>query len=104
MPAASIAFLDVILRASDNRAPQQRDETHDDDRGLRSVGLFVDEVGAGDQVDTSRHHRRRVDQRGHWRRAFHGIEKPALQRNLSRLAAGCQQEQQPERRCRAVRD
>ncbi len=56
---------------------------------------------AADHVDARRHHRRRVDERGDRRRAFHRVRQPDIQRNLRRLAGGADEEQQRDDRQRA---
>ena len=45
-------------------------------------------------VDPRRHHRRRVDQRRHRRRARHRVRQPHVQRDLRRLPARSDEEQQ----------
>ena len=57
-------LLDVVLGATDDRAPQQRDRGDDDHDGLGVGRAFEDEVGPDDQVDAGGHHGGRVDQRG----------------------------------------
>ena len=49
-------------------------------------------------VDAGRDHGRGVDQRGDRRRTGHGVRQPDVQRNLRRLAAGADQQQQADRR------
>ena len=61
-----------------------------------------DDVAADDEVDPGGDHGRRVDQRRHRCRAGHRVAEPALQRELRRLAAGTEQEQQAERGDRAL--
>ena len=90
-------LLDVVLRAPDDRAPEQRDGGDDDHHGLRVRRQLEDEVGADDQVDARGHHGRRVDQRRDRGRALHRVEQPGLQRHLGGLAAGAEQQEQAER-------
>ena len=50
-------------------------------------GLVVERAEPRDHVDAGRHHRRRVDQRRHRRRALHRVGQPDVQRDLRALAA-----------------
>ncbi len=91
-------LLDVVLRATDDRAEQQRDRADDGDRELRGGRVVEDGVGAHDQVNASRDHCRRMNKGRHRRRALHRVEQPGLQRHLGGLAARAEQQQQAERR------
>ena len=50
------------------------------------------------QKDSRRHHRRRVDQRAHGRRAFHRVRQPDVQRHLAGLADGAAENQERDAR------
>ena len=91
-------LLDVVLGAADDRPEQQGDGTDDDHERLRGRRCVEDHVAAHHKVDTGGDHRRCVDQRGHRCRAGHRVAQPALQGELRRLAAGCQQQHQADRR------
>ena len=104
-------LLDVVLGAADDGAEEQRDRADDRDGQPRGRRVGEDRVGPDEQVDARGDHGGRVDQRRHRGRALHRVEQPGLQRHLRGLAAGAEQEQQPERgvhaaarRVRAVED
>ena len=75
---------------------RQRTDRGDDRGGLGSVA--VQRGHATDHVDAGRHHRRGVDQRRNRRGAGHGVGQPDVQRNLRRLAAGADEEQDADTR------
>ena len=95
-------LLDVVLGAADDRSVEQRDRADDDDDELRGRRGLEDRRRAHDEVDAGGDHRRRVDERRHGCRAGHGVAEPALQRELRRLAAGAEQEHQPDGRHEAL--
>ena len=90
-------LLDVVLRATDDRTDQQRERTDDDHGGLRRRRRLEDRVRADDEVDAGGDHGRGVDERRHRGRTLHRVEQPRLQRELRRLAAGGEQEHEPDR-------
>ncbi len=89
-------LLDVVLRATDDRTEEERDGTDDGDDQLRVRGGVEDVGGADDQVDARGHHRRGVDEGRDRGRALHRVPEPGLQRYLSRLAAGGEQQHQAD--------
>ena len=89
-------LLDVVLRDADRRREERR-ERADDRHDHHRVGRQAEEhVRADDHVDAGRDHRGGVDQRGDRRRAGHGVRQPDVQRDLRRLAARADEEQQAD--------
>ena len=97
--------LDVILLHRHQRREQRGESTDpaDDFERVRA-GDVEDEKHAAQHVNARGHHRRRVDQRAHGRRAFHRIGQPDVQRELRALAHRAAENQQARaRRARAER-
>ena len=86
--------LDVVLHQADRRG-EDRGQRADDGDGLHRIGRQHEQrVGARDHVDAGGDHRRRVDQSGDRRGTFHRVGQPDIQRELRRLAAGADEQQQ----------
>ena len=90
-------LLDVVLGAADDRAEQQRGRAHDGDQQPGVRREVEDRAGPDDQVDARGDHGGGVDQGRDRGGALHRVQQPGLQRQLGRLAAGAEQQQQPER-------
>ena len=87
-------LLEVVLREADDRREQRRERAdHGDDRH-RARRQQVDGVHARHHVDAGRHHGRGVDQRRDRRRARHRVGQPDVERDLRRLAARADEQQQ----------
>ena len=57
------------------------------------------------QIHTCRHHRRGMDEGADWRRAFHRVGQPDVERELGALAHRPRKNQQPDdRRRRQAKD
>ena len=78
----------IVPAISAVAAPIDRDDRQRHRRVREQHGV------APDHVDAGRHHRRRVDQRGDRRRAFHRVRQPDVERNLRRLAGRAEEQQQ----------
>jgi hypothetical protein len=90
--------LDVVLDQPDSAGKERRRRTDDGDNPHGDRRVHEQFGRASDHVDTGRHHRRRMDEGGDRRRAFHGIRQPDVQRDLGRLARGADEEQQRDER------
>ncbi len=66
-------------------------DDHADARG--DVAQLEERVQARDEVDACGHHRGRVDERRHRRRALHGVREPGVERELSRLRERADEDQ-----------
>ena len=86
--------LDVVLDEADAGGEDGRGCADDGD-DAEGVGAAVEEgVAAGDHVDAGGDHRRRVNERGDGRGAFHGVGEPDVEGDLRGLAGGSEDEQQ----------
>ena len=88
--------LDVNLRGPDGG---REERGHPADHGDRSGGgrrPIVELMHAGDQVDAGRHHGGGVDQGGDRGRAFHGVGKPGMERELRGFRHGTHQQEQAD--------
>ncbi len=86
--------LDVVLHQGDGRGEDRGQRADDGDRLHRIGRQHEQRVGARHHVHARGHHGRSVDQRGDRRRAFHRVRQPDIQRELRRLAAGADEQQQ----------
>ncbi len=96
--------LEVGLRDRNDAGHQGRERA---DRGhdvLGAFGLKIERRAAGHHVNAGRDHRSRVNQRADRRGAFHRIGQPDVQRKLGALAAGTDEQQQPDGRGRRPAD
>ena len=93
--------LDVGLHEADRRGHQRRQHADDRDDLHRHRRVREEDGVAADHVDAGGDHRRRVDQRGDGRRAFHGVGQPDVERDLRALAARADEQQQRDERQRA---
>ena len=80
--------LDVRLHERDQPGDDERDAAEDGRRVLHLGRRLEDRRRAEEEVDAGNDHRRGVDERGDGRRAFHGVGKPRVERQLSRLRNG----------------
>ena len=90
-------LLDVVLGGADPGASQQGDHTDNADGQRRRWSQLEDDVAAHYEVDASGDHGRSMDERRDGGGALHGVQQPGLQRNLRRLAASGEQQQEPDR-------
>ena len=86
--------LDVVLHQADRGREDRRQRADDGDRLHRSRREHEQRVRARDHVHARGHHGRGVDECGDRRRAFHRVRQPDIQRELRRLAAGSDEQQQ----------
>ena len=77
--------LDVPLHERDHSRDEERDRAEDRGEVLDVRRRLEDRARADEQVDAGGDHRRRVDQRGDRRRAFHRVREPRVERDLRRL-------------------
>jgi hypothetical protein len=84
--------LDVRLDERDQPGEQDRDAAEDPGEVLDVRRELEEHVGAGDEVDAGRDHRRRMDEGGDGRRALHRVGKPRLQWHLGGLRHGAAEE------------
>ena len=86
--------LDVVLHQAD-RARHERGQHPDDGDDFQRLRCVAEQDRvAADHVHAGGHHRGRVDEGRHRRRAFHGVGQPDVERNLGRLAGRAEEEQQ----------
>jgi hypothetical protein len=78
--------LDVVLDDAEKAHEERRDRADDEDHRQRRVGELEQRRHPRDHEDAGGHHRRRVDQRGDRRRAFHRVGQPDVERELRALA------------------
>ena len=77
--------LDIGLIERTEAGQQQRQRADDRDGSVDRRRQVVEDMRAGDEIDTGRHHGRGMDERADRRRARHGVGQPGLQRQLRRL-------------------
>ncbi len=88
--------LDVVLHHAD-AGGEDCGGGADDGDDAESVGAAVEErVAARDHVDAGGDHRRRVNERGDRRGAFHRVGEPDVEGNLRGLAGGSEDEQKSD--------
>ena len=89
---------EVVLHRGDQSRHERCGGPHD--RHHRKCPGAGDKQGgaAGDQIDACSHHRGGVDQGAGRGRTLHRVGQPDMQRHLGAFAAGCQQQQQADRR------
>ena len=85
--------LDVVLCHADGGGIERRHRTDERNHSGRIEGILIDRRQEADEIDTCRHHRRRVDQGRHGRRAFHGVRQPDVQEELGRFTHCTNEEQ-----------
>ena len=73
------------------KAVEAADDGDDSERRRR---VLEHRRQARDHEDAGGHHRGRVDQRRHRRRAFHRVRQPGVEAELGRLAHGAHEQQQ----------
>ena len=78
--------LDLALRQGDARGEDRRKTSDPGDQIHEEGRRREDEVGARDEVDARDDHRRRMNERGDGRRAFHRVGQPDVQRELARFS------------------
>ena len=94
--------LDVVLDEADRAGHERRGRADRPRRSSSVSGAWLNSTRvAPDHVHAGGHHRRRMDQRGDRRRAFHRVGQPDVERNLRRLAGGADEQQQRDERQRA---
>ncbi len=97
---------DIVLRDCDQRGKQRRGRAHPrhhrqrNRRAARQRARLHQRIHASNEINSRRHHRRCVNQRRNWRRAFHRVRQPDMQRQLAALARCTGKDQQPNRSCR----
>ena len=93
--------LDVVLHEPDSAGQERGGRAHGGNHAERDRRVLEEHRVPADHVDAGGHHRGRVNQRRHRRRAFHGVGQPGVERNLRRLASGAAEEQQRDQAERA---
>ena len=95
--------LDVVLHQP-NRPGQKRRRRPDDRDDVQRQRRMAEQHGvAANHVHPSRHHRRRMNERGDGRGAFHRVGQPGIERDLGRLARGADEQQERDDRHGAER-
>ena len=90
--------LDVVLDQAD-RAREKRRRRPNHRNHQHRLGRVAEQHGVpANHVHARRHHRRRVNQRRDWRRTFHRVRQPDVQRNLCGFAGGADEQQQRRNR------
>ena len=90
--------LDVVLHHADGRGEDRCSGAHTGDYRERGGGVVEEDMAAGDHVDAGSNHGGGVNERGDGGGAFHRVGQPHVQRNLSGLARGAQDEQERDGR------
>ena len=86
-------FLNVVGNDGDRCRDEERDRAG---VGDRHPGFVREQREApADEVDAGGDHRRRVNQCTDWRRPFHRVREPDLERELGRLADAAEEHAQP---------
>src|ERR1019366_2180348 len=86
--------LDVVLYEADGGGEDGGQGTNDGDRLHRGGCEHEQSIRTRDHVDTSSDHGGGMDECGNRRGAFHSVGQPDIERELCRLAAGSNEEQQ----------
>ena len=87
-------LLDVGLHQADGGGEDRRQRADHRHHGADLRRQLVERIGAHHDVDAGGDHGRGVDQGRHRRRTGHGVGQPDVERNLSALAGGAQEESQ----------
>ena len=88
--------LDVGLDEPDRRREDRGQDADPGDHVEGHAGPLEERVGARHQIDAGGHHGRGVDQRRDRRRALHGVGEPDVERQLGRLPARAQEEEEAD--------
>ncbi len=96
--------LDVPLPDAQDGAEHHRERAYDADQFLGRGRRVPQRREARDQIDAGRHHRGRVDQRGHGGRAFHRVGQPGVKRNLRRFGRAADEERRADQQHEAGRE
>ena len=96
--------LDVGLHEADRGGEDRRRSADPRDDLQRRPRALEERVAPRHHVDASRHHRRRVDERGDRGRALHRVGQPRVERELRRLPARAHEEEERDARRRRGRE
>jgi hypothetical protein len=94
--------LDIALSEGEQSGPDHGETGEDPQDGPRDVVDREQRVEAGDDIGAGGDHRRGVDESRRRRRALHGIGKPVVERDETRLSGDPGEEQDQGRRERRV--
>ena len=92
--------LDVVLHQTDGGGEKGRGRADDENGAERGRRHLEQRRQARDHKDASRHHGRRMDERGDGRRALHRVREPGVEQELGRFAHRAHEEQQARKRHR----
>ena len=87
--------LDLTLRQSDARGKNRREAADPGDEIHEKRRSRKDEIGARDEIDARDDHRRRMNQGGNGRRAFHRIGQPDVQWELAGFSDRADEYEEP---------